>query len=251
LATCRTCGLSMSDSVTFCSVCGTPAITDSPVAASSDAVPPEEVHDEPATYDMSDLPYNYRPDPGGYPATPTVAGGGAASAARSQATSMAAVTAALQTRNGRVIAGGAIGLVILWAVLMVVTGRGLGVVELVATLVSYAVMAACLYVAAMVMGFALSLRRMLAIAFVCAMTGAILGLIMGAALGVAGPGGVLLFPLSLFVTLGAYVVIIKAFTDAEWLDAMAIVFIYIVLSYVVNFMIWSLFGLALLHAMTQ
>jgi len=216
----------MSDSATFCATCG--AVV--PVDVVRGAGPAQGGYAlRPSGYGPP--VYGAQPAPYGYQQAPA--------ASQAHRGTAAAASWLSSGRNALIVIGIALGVAALWAVIMVATGRSLAVVSLVMMVVGFVVGVGCLFAGSAIMGDGMKVGQLLATPLVASI-----------AAGVAGA----LIPLpffSLLVFFALALTLITSFTSADWFDAAAIIVIWWVLSMIVEFMLASLFGLALMRALSH
>jgi hypothetical protein len=219
MAVCRTCGLSISENATFCTVCGTPAQAN---AAPAGAPRPAWSTDPAsAAYQPSSAPSAYQPAT--YPAGPA-----AGSASRTQGPM--SLSARLADPNARIWLVIAAVMVALAAVVLVGTGHSFEVSLLVFMLVDFACFVGCLYVATQLVGYKITVKQIIAIAVICSVVGLVpvIGWLLAAAVGFG---------------------MLMSFTSAEWVDTLIIIVVNAVLRFVVTWVLMMAFGLqiALMH----
>jgi hypothetical protein len=219
MAVCRTCGLSITETATFCTVCGTPAQSDATPAGAPR--PAWSTDPGPAAYQSSYEPSAYQP--AAYPAGPTA---GAASRAQGP-TSLSARLADPDARIWLIVAAA---MVVLAAIVMVGTGHGFEMSLLVFMLVDFACFVGCLYVATLLVGYRITVKQIIAIAVICSIIG-------------------LVPVIGWLLALGVGFAMLMSFTSAEWVDTLIIIIVNAVLRFVVTYVLIAAFGLqiALMH----
>ncbi len=215
MASCRNCGLSISETATFCTVCGTP------VAAG----PTPDQAARPG-WSTGYAPAGYAPPTAAYaPLTAAYAPPAAAAAMpRGPAPRPAPLMTRLADPNARIWLIVAAVMVVLACVVIVGTGHTIALSLVIFTVVDFACMVACLYVATLLVGYKITVKQIIAVAVICSIIGTVplIGWLLALVVGFS---------------------LLMSFTGAEWVDTVIILVVNFVLRVALMFVLLAVFGL--------